>query len=128
VGVFHSSLAPAPQITGVGIGASFATGIAPNSWITTIQGTNLSAATDTWDKAIVNGTLPTALHGLSVNVGGKPAYVSYVSPNQINAITPDAGTVSISVSVNSSGVPSARSQRLPYPYSRPFFYWPESIR
>ena len=66
----------APTITAGGVvsGASFQPGIVPDSWLT-ITGTNLSPVTDTWDKAIVNGKLPTALDGVSVNVGSKPAYV-----------------------------------------------------
>ena len=59
-----------PAITAGGVvsGASFQPGIVPGSWLT-ITGTNLSPVTDTWDKAIVNGQLPTALDGVSVNVG-----------------------------------------------------------
>ena len=47
---------------------------------------------DTWDKAIVDGKLPTSLDGVSVTIGGKPAYIYFVSPGQINAIAPDVGS------------------------------------
>jgi uncharacterized protein (TIGR03437 family) len=79
--------------------ASFQAGIAANSWIA-ITGTNLSAINDTWANAVLpNGQLPTVLDGVSVTVGGKPAYVSYVSPTQINVLAPNvaAGTVAITV-------------------------------
>ena len=79
-------------------GASFQPGIVPGSWFT-IQGTNLSSTTNTWDKSIVNGNLPSDVDGVRVDVGGKPAYIYYVSPTQINALAPDVGTGSLSVTV-----------------------------
>jgi uncharacterized protein (TIGR03437 family) len=33
--------------------------------------------------------LPTQLDAVSVNVNGKPAFISYISPTQINALAPD---------------------------------------
>jgi uncharacterized protein (TIGR03437 family) len=95
--------------SGVVSGASFQAGIAPNSWIT-IRGTNFSLKTDTWSSAIVNGVLPQSLDGVSVNVGGSPAYVAYVSPQQINALAPNisAGNTSVTVT-NSAGTSTAVS-------------------
>jgi uncharacterized protein (TIGR03437 family) len=94
--VYELSLGLVPQnvptiaaSNGILDGASFQPGISANSWIT-INGTNLSAKTDTWNNSIVNGALPTTLDGVSVMVGGKPAYIEYVSPTQINAIAPAA--------------------------------------
>jgi uncharacterized protein (TIGR03437 family) len=92
-----------PVVSSVVSGASFQPGIASNAWIT-ILGANLSPITDTWDDAIVNGNLPTTLDGVSVHVmGGLSAYVAYVSPNQINAISPNfnvglGGTIGVSLS------------------------------
>ena len=93
--------------SGVVNGASFQTGIAPNSWIT-IRGSNFSLTTHTWSSAIVNGALPQSLDGVSVDVGGSPAYVAYVSPQQINALAPNisAGNVAVTVS-NSAGTSPA---------------------
>jgi uncharacterized repeat protein (TIGR03803 family) len=72
---------PAVSATGgVLNGASFQPGISAGSWIT-ISGTNLSSTTDTWNNSIVKGALPTTLDGVSVMVGGQPAYIEYVSPN-----------------------------------------------
>jgi uncharacterized protein (TIGR03437 family) len=97
-----STPAIAPSV-GVVSGASFQAGIVPNSWIT-IYGTNLSPKTDTWDNAVVNGTLPLSLDGVSVSVGGLPAYISYISPGQINALAPNVGPGNLSVTVtNASG-------------------------
>jgi uncharacterized protein (TIGR03437 family) len=89
-------------------GASFQPGIVPDSWFT-IQGTNLSLTTNTWDKSIVNGNLPTTLDGVGVSIGGKPAYIYYVSPTQINAVAPDVGTGSLSVTVTNANGTSAPS-------------------
>ena len=67
-------------------GASFLSGIAQDSWIS-IFGSNLSSTTRSWQAGdIPNGNLPTSLDGVSVTVDGKPAYISYISPVQINAL------------------------------------------
>ena len=105
-----ASSAPPPAILqsgGVLNGASFQAGIVPGSWIT-IYGTNLSSKTDGWANAIVNGNLPTSLDNVKVSVGGEPAYISYISPTQINAVAPDvaAGPVAVTVT-NPSGTSSA---------------------
>ena len=47
-------------------------GIAANAWAT-IQGSNLTSVTDTWDNFIVDGKLPTTVDGVTVTVGGQPA-------------------------------------------------------
>jgi len=98
---FKLSLASpdAPAIApsgGVVNGASFLPGIGAGSWIT-ISGINLAAKPDSW--TVVDGVLPTMIDGVSVLVGGQPAYVEYVSPTQINALAPDipAGTVPVTV-------------------------------
>ena len=101
-------------------GASFQPGIVPNSWIT-IQGSNLSSTTDTWDKAIVDGKLPASLDGVSVSVGGKPAYVYFVSSGQINVLAPDAGTGSMSVTVTNAGGTSAAATATSQTASPAFF-------
>jgi uncharacterized protein (TIGR03437 family) len=92
--VYELSLGLTPQnvpaiaaSSGILDGASFQPGISANSWIT-INGTNLSSKTDTWNNSIVSGALPTSLDGVSVMIGGQPAYIEYVSPTQINAIAP----------------------------------------
>lgn len=100
-----------PVITAVVNGASFQPGgIASNTWIS-IFGMNLASSTRAWDDSdFVNGTLPTALDGVSVNIemcysylpgydgttGGRntatmmcanePAFVEYISPTQLNVL------------------------------------------
>jgi uncharacterized protein (TIGR03437 family) len=96
---------------GVLNGASFQPGISSGSWIT-ISGTNLSSKTDTWNNSIVKGALPTTLDGVSVMVGGDPAYIEYVSATQINAVAPNvpAGSVPVTVTTASGTSQAAMAQ------------------
>ncbi len=81
------------RINSVVNGASFRPGIASATWIT-IFGTNLSQTTRLWTNSdFVSDNLPTQLDGVSATVNGSPAYVSYVSPTQVNVLVPDDGTV-----------------------------------
>jgi len=114
--------APAISQNGVISGASFAPGIVPNSWVA-IQGTNLASVTDTWDKAIANGKLPTSLDNVSVDIGGKPAYIYYVSPTQINVVAPDVGTGSMQVTVKNGSSTSAAVTANCSNFGPAFFLW-----
>jgi uncharacterized protein (TIGR03118 family) len=63
-------------------------GIAPNTWVM-IMGSGLSATTRLWKASDFTGTnLPISMDGVSVMIGGKPAYVEFVSPKQVNVLTP----------------------------------------
>ena len=65
-------------------------GIAANTYVT-IKGTNLAATKRIWATADFGSTgkaLPTALDGVSVTINGAPAYIYYISPVQINLLTP----------------------------------------
>jgi uncharacterized protein (TIGR03437 family) len=101
---------PTPGITGVTNAEGGAATIAPNTWVE-INGSNLGPAGDVriWGNSdFVGGQLPTSLDGLSVTVNGVPAYVYYISPTQVNILTPPnvmAGMVPVQVSNN--GVVSA---------------------
>jgi len=56
----------------------------------------------------VNNQLPTSLDGVSVTVNGVPAYVYYVSPTQVNILTPpNAISGSVPVQITENGVVSA---------------------
>ena len=118
---------PLPAISSNGVvnGASFQPGIVPGSWIT-IQGTNLAPSTNTWDNFIVGGKLPTAVDGVTVDIGGKAAYVNYVSPTQINALAPDAGTGSLAVTVSTPSGTSAVVNTTSLQLGPAFFLWPGS--
>jgi uncharacterized protein (TIGR03437 family) len=56
----------------------------------------------------VGGELPTALDGVSATVNGKAAYVYYISPTQVNILTPaDAMNGPVQVVVTGNGAASA---------------------
>jgi len=116
-----------PNITANGVvnGASFQPGIVPGSWAT-IQGSNLSPMTDTWDNFIVEGKLPTTLDGVSVTVGGAPAYVYYISPSQINFIVPEGISGDQPVTVSNAAGTSAAETVTVNSFGPAFFGWPDS--
>jgi uncharacterized protein (TIGR03437 family) len=130
-----AGLAPADSIplsvptvdpAGVVSGASFQAGIVSGSWLT-IKGSNLSPVPlDTWDQSIKNGVLPTTLDGVSVNVGSKPAYVYFVSPNQINVQAPDVGTGPVPVTVTTGGGTSVAVTATVVAQMPAFFLWPNN--
>ena len=79
-----------PAIAAVVDGAGFTRQISPGSWIT-ITGTSLAATTRIWGGTDFVGTaLPTQLDGVSVTVGGLPAYVYFISPGQLNVLVPQS--------------------------------------
>jgi uncharacterized protein (TIGR03437 family) len=98
--VTEPKLAGEPRIDAVVNAASFSGGASAGGWVA-ILGDNLSATTRSWaDEDIVGGNLPVQLDGVSVTVGGKAAYVAYVSPRQINVLAPGAigaGDAAVSV-------------------------------
>jgi uncharacterized protein (TIGR03437 family) len=91
-------------ISNVENGASFLAGFSQGSWIT-ITGANLSGTTRIWTSADFNGnSLPTSLDQVSATIDGKPAYIYYISPTQINALSPaDTALGSVPVQVTCAG-------------------------
>ena len=84
--------------------------IAPNTWLE-IKGVNLAPAGDSriWQSSdFVGNQMPTTLDKVSVTVNGKNAYVYYISPTQINVLTPpDAMNGPVQVVVTNNGVATA---------------------
>jgi uncharacterized protein (TIGR03437 family) len=119
------SAQPPPVIASVVNAAGFQPGLVANSWVT-IQGTNLAPQTDDWSHSIVNGALPTSLDGVSVTMGGKPAYVYYISPGQLNVLAPDIAGGSVTVVVTTLGQTSASFTTTASLYGPAFFLWPGS--
>lgn len=79
-------------------------GIAPNTFVA-IYGAGLSATTRQWQTADFAGNkLPVSLDGVTVTINGQPAYLSFISPKQINLLTPAdmpaGGQVQIAISNN----------------------------
>ena len=114
-----------PTITSVINGASFTPGVVANSWIT-IQGMNLAPQTDDWSHYIVGGALPTSLDGVSVSMGGKPAYVYFISLGQVNVLAPDVPAGPISVTVTTAAGTSAAFATTANAYGPAFFTWPNN--
>jgi uncharacterized protein (TIGR03437 family) len=110
-----------PTITSVVNAASLLPNIAPNSWVT-ILGSGLASTTDTW--TIVNGVLPTSLDGVSVTIGGQLAYISYISPGQINLIAPPTSAGPVAVTVTNASLTSAAFTVTSNEYSPALFSWP----
>src|SRR5262245_25209381 len=100
--------------SGVVNAAGFQPGASPGAWIT-IHGFRLSNTTRSWAAVdIVGGKLPTSLDGVSVTINGRSAYVSYISPMQINVLAPAdslSGTVGVIVT-NSNGASAATNVQL----------------
>jgi uncharacterized protein (TIGR03437 family) len=105
--------APAPAILPGGVqsagGFSAKAGCAPGTWLE-IFGTNLATTTRTWAGSDFSGSnAPTSLDTVTVTIGGKNAYVDYVSPGQVNVQVPDGIPTGpgVPLVLTSGGVPSA---------------------
>jgi uncharacterized protein (TIGR03437 family) len=107
--------APPPAIASVTNAFGGSSTIAPNTWVT-IYGSGLAPpgdsriwrATDFSDSILLN-QLPTALDAVSVTMNGESAYIYYISPVQLNVLTPpDLMTGSIQVHVIANGRTSAQ--------------------
>ena len=100
--------APAVSASGVVNAASSLPGSAPNT-ILSIFGANLASTSRNWaTKDFNNNALPTTVDGVGVTINGKPAYVTYVSPTQVNVLAPqDTTTGPVPIVVTNNGLTSA---------------------
>ncbi|WP_051670479.1 peptidylprolyl isomerase [Bryobacter aggregatus] len=95
---------PAPSISDGGVVSATAFGAyssaAPGSFLE-IYGSNLAGeVTRGWSSDdFTNNTAPTSLEGVSVTVGGQRAFVTYVSPTQVNVQVPATVSVGIGLPV-----------------------------
>ena len=105
----HLQLVP-PSISKVANAEGESLTIAPNTWVE-IKGGGLSLTGDSriWGSAdFKNNQLPTQLDSISATVNGKPAYIYYISPGQINILTPpDAMSGPVAVQVTNNGTTTA---------------------
>jgi len=88
VQIYQPDIPPSISAGGVVSASAFGefTTASPGSWIE-IYGANLSTDTRGWTLADFTGnTAPTSLDGVSVTIGGKSAFIDYISPGQINAL------------------------------------------
>jgi uncharacterized protein (TIGR03437 family) len=107
---------PAPLISLVANAEGESSTIAPNTWIE-IKGSNLAPVVSSPDCApgycwqgsdFVGGKMPTQLDKVAATVNGKNAFVYYISPTQVNVLTPpDAISGSVQVVVTNNGATSS---------------------
>ncbi len=94
-------------ISGIVTTSSGALQISQNEWIE-VHGTNLANITTDWSKSDFTGGLPTTLGNVTATVNGHPAAVFYVSPTQVNILSPlDASTGTVAVQLNTPNGPAS---------------------
>jgi uncharacterized protein (TIGR03437 family) len=117
-----------PVVSSVSTSAGGQSTIGPNTWVS-VYGTSFAAAgfMDTWTnliKASSTGALPTTLDGVSVTVGGMPAYIAYLSATQINILTANIGLGPVQVTVTTAGGTSNAITITSQTSIPAFFPWP----
>jgi uncharacterized protein (TIGR03437 family) len=113
-----------PIVTGVS-NAAGGQPVAASRAFVSIYGSNFTPlAYDDWSKSIANGRLPAQLDGVSVTIGGKPAYVYAVTPGQINVQAPDLDNGPVDVVVTTAGGSSVPFRVPGQLYSPAFFPLP----
>ncbi|MGA2602545.1 MAG: IPT/TIG domain-containing protein, partial [Bryobacteraceae bacterium] len=123
--------APAPTISLVANAEGESPTIAPNTWVE-IKGSNLAPVGVSspacvpgycWQTSDFQGNqMPTQLDKVSATVNGKNAYVYYISPTQINVLTPpDAVNGPVQVVVANAGAVGMAFTAQAQPLSPSFF-------
>lgn len=82
------------------------TSVAPGTFIE-IYGANLASTTASWGSYFSNGEAPISISGTKVTINGQPAYVSYISPTQVNVLVPSISTGVELMTLTSPGGTSA---------------------
>jgi uncharacterized protein (TIGR03437 family) len=100
--------AQGPVITTVVNAFGGSSTIAPNTWVI-VQGSALAQNSRTWTGSdFVANRMPVALDGVSVTMNGESTYLYYISPSQLNLLTPpDLGLGPLQVQVSVNGAISA---------------------
>ena len=97
--------------------------IAPNTFISII-GAELSPISRMWQASDFHGaSLPTSLAGVTVTINGEAAYPIYISPSQINVLTPadlEVGSPA-AVVVSDNGLTNAALRVQTSPFGPAFF-------
>ncbi len=99
-----------------------------SSWLS-IYGSNFTTSQRTWrTDEIVGGQLPTELDGVKVSINGKPAYVYFISPSQINVQAPsDGATGPVQVQVTTPNGTSDPITVTKQALAPAFFTWAGSV-
>jgi uncharacterized protein (TIGR03437 family) len=115
-----------PIVTGAANAGGGQPGIFPGSLVSIFGYQFASSSLSTWDRSIVDSLLPSQLSGVTVTMGGKPAYISAVTPGQINAQAPDVGAGAADVVVTTAAGTSTPFQAIAQSYGPAFFVWPNN--
>ena len=102
-------------ITSIVTTSSGAPQISQNAWIE-VHGTNLANVTTTWSNSNFTSGLPTILGGVSATVNGNVAAIYYVSPTQVNILTPldnSTGSVAVQLSTPNGTTPMTSVTEVP---------------
>ncbi|HEY2012827.1 MAG TPA: right-handed parallel beta-helix repeat-containing protein, partial [Bryobacteraceae bacterium] len=117
-----------PVIASVSNAANGQPGVSPGTYVA-IYGLNFAPPgfVDDWGKSVIGGKLPTTLDGVSVSIGGQPAYIQAVTEKQINVFTPNLVTGSpLSVTVTTTAGTSTPFTAAVRPVEPALFAWPAS--
>ncbi len=122
----------APAINQSGVVSSSAFGgfssAARGSWME-IYGSNLAQGKREWASSdFVEGKAPTSLAGTSVTIGGLPAFVSYVSPGQVNVQVPDTLTAGVHEVVVKSPIGASTAYKVTVNDVEPGLFAPSSLQ
>jgi uncharacterized protein (TIGR03437 family) len=124
-----ASTASGPEITEAANAEGDSPTIAPNTWVK-ILGVDLGPSGDvrTWQSSDFTGNqMPTELDHVSATVNGKTAFVEYISPTQVNILTPP-GAMSgpVPVQLTNNGVVAMSFTAQAQSISPAFFVFPDS--
>jgi uncharacterized protein (TIGR03437 family) len=129
--VLSSTATPAaPAISSVRSAAGFGglPGIAPGTWIE-ITGYGLAPSTREWRSGDFNGELaPQSLDGVRVTIGGQSAFLSYISPGQVNALVPGNVAPGSAAVVVNNGASAIGPYVVPVSATMPGLLAPDSFR
>ena len=119
------SISANPNVASAVNAAQVGGGIAANTFVS-IYGTDLAATKRGWgtkDFGANGTTLPTSLDGVHVTINGEPAYICYISPIQINLLTPadltPGGAIAVQVS---SGTLTSSTMNVTVQAAAPSFF------
>ena len=119
------SISANPNVASAVNAAQVGGAIAGNTFVS-IYGTDLAATKRGWgtkDFGTNATTLPTSLDGVRVTINGEPAYICYISPIQINLLTPadltPGGAVALQVS---SGTLTSSTMNVTVQAAAPSFF------
>lgn len=126
-----SSTASLPAVASGGVVSAAQFGghaaVAPGSWIE-IYGSNLATDTQSWSTGDFHGgNAPTALDGTAVTIGGQLAYVSFVSPGQVNVQVPATAPVGADAVVVTSGTNVGQPQTVTIGATAPGLFAPGQL-